>query len=281
MKTTKDNRDMEEAIPSGISRRRFLSRGAMAVGAAGATVAATGGLGLLSGGLASAQSSPTCATIPGTIKHPDGTWGYTPLDPAVCGEKAYRDWYVGFCCYASFNGVISELQDALGSPYTNIDPLQVKFGAGGISGWGTICGTALGASLACNIVAGAAVGGNMAKDLLAYYSATALPDLIPVGTPVYPYTPPPSASDSPLCHVSVGKWMKLSGNLFGTAERKERCARLSGNMAKKAAELLNAWHAGTYAPGAWGGPTSSGMTGQNNCMECHTTYKDPLDPSTW
>ena len=280
MKTIKDNRDMEETVPSGISRRKFLSRGAMAVGAAGATVAATGGLGLLSGGMAAAQT-PTCATVPGVIKHPDGTWGYTPLDPNVCAERAYRAWYGKYCAYASFDGVIGELQDALGSPYTNIDPHMIKFGAGGISGWGTICGTGLGASLAVNIVAGTATGSAMAKDLLAYYSAVALPDYVPVGTPVYPYTPPASASDSPLCHVSVGKWMKLSGNLFGTAERKERCARLSGNMAKKAAELLNDWHAGTYIAGAWGGPTGTGMTGQNNCGDCHTTYKDPLDPSTW
>ena len=291
MKSEKDIRDRKEAVPAAgsdktskkcLSRRKFLSGSALAVGAAGATVAATGGLGLLSGSFASA--APTCATIPGVIKHPEGTWGYTPLDPAVCAERAYRAWYVGYCCYAVFDGIIGELQDALGSPYTNIDPWTVKFGHGGIAGWGTVCGTALGAGLAANFVAGKTNGEPIASDLMAYYSVTNLPVYLPVGTPVYPYTPPASASDSPLCHVSVGKWMKLSGNTFWTPERKERCARLAGDMAQKTAELLNDWDAGTYTSGAWGDPALAytAITGQNNCTDCHgTSVPDPSDPSTW
>lgn len=279
--------ESEEVKREGLSRRKFLSRGALAVGAAGATVAATGGLGLLSGSYATAQ--PTCATIPGVVKHPWGTWGYTPLDPDACAERAYQGWYSHACCWAVVDGILGTLQESLGSPYTNIDLMAFKFGAGGINGWGTICGTALGAALSTNIVAGSQ-GSNMSKDLLAYYSSTALPVHIP-GAVVYPYTPPSSASDSPLCHVSVGKWMKVSGGYtFGSAERKERCARLSGDMARKTAELLNAWDAASYTPGAWGGP-ASGMTGQNNCTDCHDVETDPdgdsnlvpnpLNPASW
>ena len=290
MKSEKDIRDRKEAVPAAgsdktskkcLSRRKFLSGSALAVGAAGATVAATGGLGLLSGSFASA--SPTCATVPGVVKHPWGTWGYTPLDPDVAAEIAYRDWYDHYCCTAVCQGVMGQLQEILGDPYTNIDLDAFECFHGGVNGWGTLCGTCSGAVLSASLVAGPS-GAQMATDLLAWYSKTALPTYVPVGTPVYDYTPGTSTSDSPLCHVSVGKWMKHDGKLFFGPERPERCARLAGNVAKKTVELLNAWDAGTYVPGAWGGPVAWGMgiTGQDDCTDCHgSSVPDPTDPSTW
>jgi hypothetical protein len=54
-------------------------------------------------------------------------------------------------------------------------------------------------------------------------------------------------------------------------ERKERCARLAGTMAYKTVELLNAWKAGTYVPGAFGakGSAPNGAPAQANCTDCH------------
>ena len=42
-----------------------------------------------------------------------------------------------------------------------------------------------------------------------------------------------TVSNSPLCHVSVGKWMKKSGYALGSPERKDRCARVTASVAYK------------------------------------------------
>lgn len=298
-----------QSSSSMMSRRKFMSRGALAVGAAGATVATTGGLGLLTSTFAGAQTTPpTCATTPGTVKHPRGTWGYPAggLDAAVCAERAYHGFYVNACCWAVVDGVLGTLQDQLGSPYTNIDLLAFKFGGAGVNGWGTLCGTALGAALCTNIVAGVTggvdYGSKMSNDALAYYAATSMPVYVP-SSPEYAalggtkpqFLPggafPTSVADSPLCHVSTNKWMTAANIacglptftyggtadptsiVSGSIERKERCARLAGSMAYKVVELLNAWKAGTYSPGAWGsaGVGNPGASpAQKNCTDCHT-----------
>lgn len=299
-RTADSNVNLAERPAKQISRRKFLSVGALSVGAAGAAVAATGGLGLLSGSLASAQTAPTCATTPGTVKHPRGTWGYPSggLDAAACAERAYHGFFQNACCWAVVDGVLGTLQEQLGSPYTNLDLTAFKFGGAGVNGWGTICGTALGAALCTNIVAGVQgtsdKGALMSNDLLAYYAATAMPVFVPVtseyasrGGTISSYLPggtyPSSIANSPLCHVSTNKWMNaanLDPNkpagysiVSSTIERKDRCARLAATMAYKTVELLNAWKAGSYTAGAWGGPgvgNPGGSPAQNNCTDCHT-----------
>ncbi len=293
----------------GLSRRRFLSRGALAVGAAGATVATTGGLGLITGSFAGATANPpTCATTPGTVKHPRGTWGWpsTGLDPAVCAERAYHKFFSLLCCGAVMDGIIGTLQDVLGSPYTNIDVMMFKFGGAGANGWGTICGTALGAALATNIIVGVEgtvdKGSAMSNDLIAYYAATSMPVYVPSSSEYASRGGaksqfldggafPKSTANSPLCHVSTNKWMTAANNacglpafsfggtadasaiVSGSIERKERCARLAGTMAYKTVELINAYRSGGYTSGAWGGPGAGnpgGSPAQNNCSDCHT-----------
>jgi hypothetical protein len=43
-----------------------------------------------------------------------------------------------------------------------------------------------------------------------------------------------------LCHVSLSKWCKASGAEVGSPEMKERCRRLTADVASKTVELLNA-----------------------------------------
>lgn len=317
MKDELDNREnadtscsnVMEKPAKAISRRKFMSRGALAVGAAGATVAVTGGLGLLTNSFAGAQTTPpTCATIPGTVKHPRGTWGYPTggLDAAACAERAYHGFYTNACCWAVVDGVLGTLQDQLGSPYTNIDLMAFKFGGGGVNGWGTLCGTALGAALCTNIVAGVTggvdKGSQMSNDALAYHAATSMPVYVPAsseysarGGTKTQFLPggtfPESVADSPLCHVSTNKWMTAANTacglptfvyggtaastsiVSGSIERKERCARLAGTMAFKVVELLNAWKAASYTAGAWGGAgvgNPGASPAQKDCLDCHS-----------
>ena len=79
-----------------------------------------------------------------------------------------------------------------------------------------------------------------------------------------------TTAESPLCHVSVGKWMKASGFHIGSAERKDRCARVAASVAFHLVELLNDWHDKKYQATATHKPVKEfGITAQMNCMDCH------------
>ena len=57
---------------------------------------------------------------------------------------------------------------------------------------------------------------------------------------------PTTVSGSPLCHVSVNTWCRETGFASGSKQRAERCARLTGDVAAKAAELLNSHALGNF-----------------------------------
>ena len=81
---------------------------------------------------------------------------------------------------------------------------------------------------------------------------------------------PKTISNSPLCHISVGKWMKAANKPIGSAERKDRCARVAASTAYHLVELLNEWKDGKYVAKATHMPVKDfGITSQMNCMECH------------
>jgi hypothetical protein len=64
--------------------------------------------------------------------------------------------------------------------------------------------------------------------------------------------------------------MKASGFAFASAERRDRCARITASVAYKLVEDLNAWHDGKYNKEvAWMPVKDFGITSQPNCMECH------------
>lgn len=193
-------------------------------------------------------------------------WPHKKIDPQEAGNIAYENWYKHYCCYATVSGVLIPLQKSVGEPYASL-PLQAfRFGHGGTVGWGTLCGTLLGASIAASFVAGQE-GERISNDVIAWYTNTALP--------IYTPAEPKSAikninkSESPLCHVSVGKWMEKEGVEFFTPQRKDRCARLSADVAMKTATLLNEWAAGTYKPAHGSQAKTHNMPAQNNCDDCH------------
>jgi hypothetical protein len=54
---------------------------------------------------------------------------------------------------------------------------------------------------------------------------------------------PSSTSESVLCHISCGTWSETTGLDITGPSRKERCRRLSADVAMKTAEILNAYFA--------------------------------------
>lgn len=246
------------SITNSCSRRQVLAgTGALAVGAA---LAHFGGL-----------LGTATATGASTQQWP---WPYVKLDPAATAEIAYNEWYRVFCGAAVINSVFRQLGEKVGEPYKSFPADAFVFLEGGQVGWGTICGSPAGANIVANLIigpriAGAHEGHAIAADIMQWYSETALP--------VYqPKSPKTSAalltttSESPLCHLSVGKWMKAADKPLASPERKDRCARVAASTAFQLVQLLNNWQDKTYSPESdFSCAKEYGITGQFNCTECH------------
>lgn len=242
----------------GVSRRQVLiGTGALAAGTAVAH---------LTGMLKSAAAKDGK-----TEKWP---WPYEKLDPQKTADLAYEEWYRVFCGAAVINSVFSQLREKVGEPYTSFPSDAFVFLEGGQVGWGTICGSPAGANIVANCIIGPRISGaheghQIAADNMDFYSKTALPSFKPT-TPKIPAEIMTTVSDSPLCHVSVGKWMKATGHALGSPERKDRCARVAASSAYHLVEMLNAWKDGTYkATSDYSCAKENGITGQYNCNECH------------
>ncbi|UCG77890.1 MAG: C_GCAxxG_C_C family protein [Nitrospirota bacterium] len=250
------NKEMEENTnqkDSIITRRSLLlNAGKVAVGTA-----------LVTSGCLSA-SSPTQAK-----KETEYPWPYEQIDPDRAAEIAYQNWYGNYCAYASASGILVQLKEKVGYPYTVLPVDIIRFAHGGVVGWGTLCGTMAGAGIAASLAAGHD-GDEMINDLLAYYANTELPIYMPK-EPKLAKAPLKNKSDSPLCHISVGKWMKKTGHAFKSPERKDRCARLAGDVSKQMAMMLNAYYKGEYEAQHYGHIGTYNMTAQDNCTSCHTS----------
>lgn len=251
--------------------RRGLIKGA--AGAAGIAVLASGGLGLFSKAEAKGGA---------TEKWP---WPYVKLDPEKTAELAYNEWYRVFCGAAVISSVFSQLKESVGGPYNSFPIDGFVFLEGGVAGWGTICGSNAGANIVSNMIIGPRIAGPdcengavIGSNIMKWYSETSMPVYKPkepkVKTEIVKTT-----SESPLCHVSVGKWMKASGFPFVSAERKDRCARVAASVAYRLVEHLNAWKDGKYGDTVgWSAVKDVGITAQQNCTECHGS-NIPTPPS--
>lgn len=201
-------------------------------------------------------------------------WPYKKLDPAKTAEICYNEWYRVFCGAAVINSVFTQLREEIGEPYVSFPSDAFVFLEGGQVGWGTICGSAAGANIVANLIIGPRIDGahaghQIANDIMQWYSETALPTFTPT-TPRISAAIPTTISESPLCHISVGKWMKAANKPLKSPERKDRCARVAASTAYKLVELLNQWKEGSYVSEAdFSCSKEFGITGQFNCTECH------------
>ena len=203
-------------------------------------------------------------------------WPYAKLDPTTTAEIAYEEWYRLYCGGAVISSVFSQLREKIGEPYLSFPIDGFVFLEGGRVNWGTICGSNAGAAIVANLITGPRSqdeygnGQRMASDIFDWYSNTAMPVFIPKAPRVPVADIPHTISESPLCHISVGKWMAVSEKPVGSPERKDRCARTAASVAYRLVELLNEWHDEDYDEyGEWRPVTDTGINAQQNCMECH------------
>lgn len=238
-----------------ISRRRLVFGGiALTASAIAAVGIGRSGIGLP--GQAEARTTP----LP---------WPYQKIDPNEAAAIAYEGFHKDLCCYGVSRAIMAPLERTVGEPYIS-QPLYegLKLGAAGIAEWGTVCGALLGAMVVTGFITPLETGKQIMNELFQWYSTSPLPV----------YRPPKSkvdltvrtVSNSPLCHISVGKWLKAADKAIKGPEQRERCARLTADVAMKTAMLLNDWKDGTFRTNLVLHLDKYGATTQTNCGECHT-----------
>ena len=233
-----------------VSRRAFVQMAGAAVG--GLALGAIGGYSFLS-----PKETIIEKEVPQEVsEHP---WTYSKLDVDKVKERAYAAYFEHGCSYGAFEGIVGELQDTVGHPFTSMPTIMSKYGKGGTVGFGTLCGALNGAAMAINLVSNDL---SMVTEVVGEYTEIAYPTYKPAVTKKTDADLPTSVSGSPLCHVSVTKWCEASGFGSGSDERKERCGRLTAEVAGRAVEILNAMSDGVFTA-AFVNPDS--VTGCNSC----------------
>jgi len=191
------------------------------------------------------------------------SWEYHPLDPAVTAQLAYNNYDSGSCMYATFKSIISQLADKFGEPYSSFPLHMMKYGHGGVGGFGTICGALNGAAAIIGLfVAEKAIQESLITGLFRWYEGTKLPEFRPQKA-ILEFTPLPTISHSTLCHASNTNWVKEAGYKVNSDERKERCRRLTSDVASRISTALNEYFSNTYVTAGHDNETV------RKCMTCH------------
>lgn len=199
---------------------------------------AAAGAAMISPLLAKGASAAKESTPP--IEFP---WLYVNLDPEVSAEISYKGYEVGRCMYGTFLGIIGKLAEEKGPPYNTFPFLMMKFGKGGVADWATLCGALNGAAAAIYLVSNKPEP--IVDELFGWFQQGKLPIYQPKDSKLEIV---PSVARSTLCHVSVSRWCKVSKFKAFSKEREERCARLTADVTKKTAELLNQQLGASFKP---------------------------------
>ena len=165
-------------------------------------------------------------------------------------------------------------------------PPEIYFSsAGGAAGWGTLCGALFVAGNVINLVTPLSDCMPIYSELIGWYTLEPFPsnrldDIAKVKNQGQ------SVSNSPLCHISIGRWCEVTGLKVGTPEHVDRCAKLTGDVAARTVELLNLHSSGkfkaAYSPsqkvtacmGCHGkGGEQSDAFGKMSCTECHEPHE--------
>jgi hypothetical protein len=165
------------------------------------------------------------------LAHP---WPYKELDPAVAEQRAYEGLFqYGGCAGGSAWGLIAYMGEEVGFPFNQI---PVEMYANGTAGYGagTMCGSLAGAVNLIGLVCDPDSAKAVTQELFAWYRETELPIYQPK------MESEKTVAGSVNCMDSVGNYMEKTGVGMADDARKERCAGVTADVARKTVELLNA-----------------------------------------
>lgn len=101
-----------------------------------------------------------------------------------------------------FKSIVSQLAEFIGQPYRFLPFGMMRYGSGGISGWGGPCGSLNGAAaVICLFAKEGRVSMGPSSELLARYERTPLTIYVPKESE--PQLEIPAVAGSILCHVSI------------------------------------------------------------------------------
>jgi hypothetical protein len=246
---------MSDTVKEGIgSRRQFIVGGAVAAGS------------LVALGLPRTAAAAT-ANVP---------WEAPELDPDRCRDAGYFGYWADDpykkanygCSYGCSVALIQEIQRRIGkaSPWDTLPLEMFKWAKTGGGESGALCGALAGAFPIFALAAPADVT-EMGADLLRWYQETALPSTemdsldpkrnFPNQTKI--------AAESVLCHVSSSRWCAAAKKTVSSIDRKTRCGKLTGDVAKMAAIILNRRASGKKYTRIY--PTTA--EAYADCVKCH------------
>ena len=193
-------------------------------------------------------------------------WGWENMDPLEVGRRAYRAYFIAGCGHATYSAFLSSLREQVGYPWTTMPDKMMVHAAAGYGGHGTLCGALGGTSLIINLVAykdGDNVYQQIVDRLFYWYAEQEFPsdkfdDLSSMPGQVK------AKAMSPLCHTSVTKWMMAAGEKVDSMQKKERCAKVAGEVAYITTLALNEYFAGNWTPPVW--KPSEAIS---HCVRCH------------
>jgi len=253
-----------------ITRKEFLSATSKTILVASAGIAAGS---VVSAGVASASGGQLGKA--GAINTAAATWPwpYTKLDRDDVRKRGHKGYYDGGCCYGAFNALLEPHVEVVGEPFVRVPPQMMYYGGGGGAGWGTLCGALNGAAAFIALVANRASANALIGELFGWYTETAIPTQLSNDfaqqhmflVNKYDKNLPQTASGSPLCHASVSSWCSATGIKSTDPARLERCARLTGDVAAKSVELLNAFAINQFKA------TFIPVNTVTGCASCHSS----------
>jgi hypothetical protein len=253
-----------------MSRRKFL--------VSAGTVAAAAGL----AGVGLAKVAEPAAAAGAVVPWPyPRAAGEQPV-PEALARRAFEVYMGGTgagkgCAEATWWPFVEFLSGVTGGDTTwaTLPANLFRFGAGGVAGWGTVCGTLNAAAAIINmVVADGAHRTTLTNGI--YQGVLGLgggwtPATSPAG--VLPLqNVPSSTANSPLCHSSLVQWTMTTGAANGGPLQKDRCGKACFDVTSKLTELLNAYFqaiTATATPSPIATPLDPAVAA---CGSCHATY---------
>jgi hypothetical protein len=253
-------------VSNDITRKEFLSTTTKSIVAVSVCAAGAGAV-----AATSVQTGPAGVISKAAV--PTWPWPYRKLDPEDVRKRGHKAYYEGGCCFGAFGAVVGALAEAVGEPFTLMPPQMMFYGGGGGAGWGALCGALNGAAAAISLVVDRTNANTLISELFGWATVSEFPSdvsneyavnhafLVDRNDTRLKQTVP----NSILCHASVSSWCTLAAVKSTSPERAERCARLTGDVAARAVELLNQFADGQFRAG-FATPDSV-----SDCLVCHGT----------
>lgn len=225
-----------------------------------------------------------------SVKATTWPWPYASLDAEAARLKAHHlYWSDKDCAAGVFGAIVELLVGKLPDPWANMPMEVMLFGRGGGNGWGTLCGAVNGAAAVISLVATKADSGKLINEVWGWAATEKFPTDAANQASIddkyedkkYAGALPQSVSGSVICHASVSQWCNVAGKKVADTERKERCARLAGDLAAKTVEVLNAHFASTFTStyvrdayaaqclSCHGPSVKNNVMTEMNCEPCH------------